>query len=179
MEPRLGPVVTYKRRKSSVKELCGSATQLVSIAPTQPQLGESPPPYKAPRHAPPEYRQPQQQDWGLAKEASYWRELDQEALQETEEMSRQTTPGASRAASPGHGGPCTAPQASAADLAAVISQQLTQGTPGTEEILRHWPRVQERYGDYIGLATEQKLEPVPLRAFFKHSSVNERGVPVL
>jgi hypothetical protein len=125
------------------QELCGSATQLVSIAPTQPQLtGVSPPPYQAPRHAQPDYRQQQQQDWGLAKEASYWRELDQEALQETEEMSRQTTPGASRAASPGHGGPCTAPQASAADLAAVISQQLTQGTPGTEEILRHWPRVQ-------------------------------------
>ena len=95
--------------------------------------------------------QQQQQAWGLHHEASFFKQLDEESLLET--ASRQTTPAASRAASPGGPaaaasqqpwGPCTAPQPSAADLAAAITQQLaaTQHTPCSEEIRRHWPHVQ-------------------------------------
>jgi hypothetical protein len=114
----------------------------VSIAPTQ--LSNSPPPQllAASQHGPPRPQTRHQHrlsGWGLEKEARYWQELDAEALLETEEMSRQTTPGASRAASPG---PATAPQPTQADLAAAISQQLGQGTPCSEEIMRHYPRVQ-------------------------------------
>ena len=127
-----------------------SATQLVSIAPTQADCGEAAAAAAAeavhPLHAPllPSYPRPQREEkrpWGLQQEASYFRELDQERLAETEEVSRQTTPAGSRAASPG---PCTAPQQQAADLAAVITQQLQQQqhTPCSEEIARHYPRVQ-------------------------------------
>lgn len=123
-----------------------SASQLESVAPTQlagaSQLPLPPLPAIPLRHG-----EQQQQAWGLHHEASYYKQLDEESLLET--ASRQTTPAASRAASPIAAsqqpwGPCTAPQPSAADLAAVITQQLaaTQHTPCSEEIRRHWPHVQ-------------------------------------
>ena len=126
-----------------------SATQLESIAPTQAVAATD-------AHAPPPHlplparqqQQQQQQRWGLPPEqAAYFASLDQECLLET--ASAQTTPAASRAASPGpaaaaagFAGPCTAPQA---DLAAVITQQLAsqrQHTPCSEEIRRHFPHVE-------------------------------------
>ena len=123
------------------------ATQLVSIAPTQDDGSDA---AAAEAAAPPlalllpSYVRAQREEkrpWGLQQEASYFQELDQEQLAETEEVSRQTTPAGSRAASPG---PCTAPQQRAADLAAIITQQMQQQqyTPCSEEIARHYPRVQ-------------------------------------
>lgn len=126
-----------------------SATQLQSVAPTQLDGVGLPPPLPPPGCA----QRPcsnQQLVWGLQQEASYFASLDSEQLLET--TSRQTTPAASRAASPGGPaaasqqpwGPSTAPQHADADLAAVITQQLaaTQHTPCSEEIRRHWPHVQ-------------------------------------
>ncbi len=131
------------------------ATQLTSCAPTQDPLGDTaaeaaPQPH---RYLPPQQsglvlqqqQRGQQQVWGLhPDQACFWRDVDGEQLLETE--SRQTTPGASRAASPGPDLPCTAPQGAGADLAAFISQQLGEGSPllRSEEIRRHYPRVQAR-----------------------------------
>ncbi len=119
----------------------------MSVAPTQ--LDPAAPPLPPPHSCLPQPA-PQQHSWGLQQEASYFATLDSEQLLET--TSWQTTPAASRAASPGGPaaasqpawGPSTAPQAAEADLAAVITQQLaaTQHTPCSEEIRRHWPHVQ-------------------------------------
>lgn len=136
--------------------LYGTATQLVSCAPTQELHGDTaveaaPLPWPQPhsylpaRPPRPAVQLQQQPAWGLCHdEATFWRDVDGEQLVETE--SRQTTPGASRAASPGPLLPCTAPQQAAADLAAFISQQLGEGSPllGSEEIRRHYPRAQAR-----------------------------------
>lgn len=119
----------------------GSATQLQSVAPTQAGDAATLPPL--PAYPPRSQEQQQQQPWGLQQQAEFFKQLDEEPLLET--TSRQTTPAASRAASPG--GPCTAPQP---DLAAVITQQLgawgQQHTPCSEEIQRHYPHVQASWG---------------------------------
>lgn len=235
------------------QDLYGTATQLISCAPTQeplcnPAAGAAPLPrqphfYPPPQQAGPASQQQrqQQQAWGLTHEqASFWRDVDGEQLLETE--SRQTTPGASRAASPGPGLPCTAPQGAGADLAAFISQQLGEGSPllGSDEIRRHYPRVQarqfsgrcgpgraacadyvctgrrppasvvhgwqsheaaipaarpalvrltsssrsnacpqEQYQRYRECMAEQRLSPLRLRDFFKHSQPRDRGAPAL
>lgn len=193
MERRLSDTsVTFKRRRKSGEDLYGTATQLISCAPTQeplcnPAAGAAPLPrqphfYPPPQQAGPASQQQrqQQQAWGLTHEqASFWRDVDGEQLLETE--SRQTTPGASRAASPGPGLPCTAPQGAGADLAAFISQQLGEGSPllGSDEIRRHYPRVQEQYQRYRECMAEQRLSPLRLRDFFKHSQPRDRGAPAL
>ena len=125
------------------------ATQLVSIAPTQTIGSDAAataaeaagPPLALPLPSYPRAQREEKRPWGLEQEASYFQELDQERLAETDEVSRQTTPAGSRAASPG---PCTAPQPQVADLAAIITQQMQhqQHTPCSEEIARHYPRVQ-------------------------------------
>lgn len=121
-----------------LQDVCASATQLVSIAPTQP--GFSPPrPYVPPFAARQQQQQQQLKSLLTKEERDYFMELESEQLVETEDMSRQTTPGASRAPSPG---PATALQPAAADLAAAITQHLGQGTPCSEEIVKHYPRVQ-------------------------------------
>lgn len=159
MERRLSDrAVTFKRRRRSGAAADdaaygSSATHLVSCAPSQhPAAGTAPPLASLP--PPPPLRRPRPTDakpWGLtAAELQHYAEIDSELLLES--YSRQTTPDASRAASaaasPHAGaatlpGPCTAPQ-HGADLAAVITQRL--GTPGSEEIRRHYPRVQVSRG---------------------------------
>ncbi|PRW58566.1 hypothetical protein C2E21_2749 [Chlorella sorokiniana] len=189
MERRKSDVhVTFKRKRLSdlgKDAYAASATQLESVAPTQLD-GAAPPPLLPPLLPSCTAQSPsEQQGWGMQREASYFASLDSEQLLET--TSRQTTPAASRADSPGGPAaplqplwcPSTAPQHGDADLAAVITQQLaaTQHTPCSEEIQRHWPHVQERYREYRRCMAEQQLSPVRLRDFFKHS--DERGVPAL
>lgn len=81
----------------------------------------------------------------MEHEAQFFRQLDQETLAES--ASAATTPAGSRVASPAGPaalpGPCTAPQPTQLDVAAVVTQHLGH-TPCSEEIRRHYPHVQAR-----------------------------------
>ena len=126
----------------------------------------------------------------LADEAEYFRRLDEFDLQETDDISRQTTPAGSRAASPLAGPPAgqalravapgqAAPQQM--DGAAPQQQQhvAVEAAPGSEDIRRHFPDVAARWVQYREWAQNQQLVPLRLSEFFSSCEPALHDVPVL
>ena len=174
--PPTAPHTPQNALPPTLPQVYASATQLESIAPTQPGAAPSPRPAPATEVC---QQQGGRAAWGvdLRQEALYFQAVDREQLAET--TSCQTTPAGSRAASPG---PCTAPCGGGGDLAALITQeqqeqqQWGQGAhaapaPRSDDIARHYPRVQQQYERYVHcIKDEHGLEPMPLTEFFQHTA---------